>query len=195
MVSIIGCNDAGPNVPHFHNKHIAENDLRQQGVPFVSIRAGMFVDQGTKVFENNVREDHLPAIGDPEKVKISYITTPKLADALVEAMFSTSAVSNLVFDFGFREPLSSTDLLRILTDLTKRSNLSLKNMPEPKEGQHSEMFPGSAKDLKEMISFVTAEDGAEYRGNFSDWEQTFGPPPNAEDALLEWVRCNQLMQS
>jgi uncharacterized protein YbjT (DUF2867 family) len=57
LTSILTC-DQTPQVPHFWHKKLAEDALKERGVPFVALRPGAFLDQivhmGGDLFSNGV---------------------------------------------------------------------------------------------------------------------------------------------
>ena len=48
LISILGC-DRAPNVPHFSQKFEAEKHLKAIGQPYLSLRAGAFIDRSRDI--------------------------------------------------------------------------------------------------------------------------------------------------
>lgn len=60
--SVLSC-DRARDVPHFWNKKLAEDYFEERHVPFISLRPGAFLDQGSKDFCSRSRETKRRARG------------------------------------------------------------------------------------------------------------------------------------
>ena len=76
LISILE-SDKAVNVPHFHNKYLIEQYLKEKGQPFIVLRAGAFLDQTPDLILSKITKGILPVFF--EGVDYGTIYTPDLA--------------------------------------------------------------------------------------------------------------------
>ena len=79
LTSILTC-DKTPGVPHFWHKKLAEDRLEQQGVPFVALRPGAFLDQVARMGDPFAK-GRLMWFGSPT-IPLTFVLTSDLAGNL-----------------------------------------------------------------------------------------------------------------
>jgi len=189
LASVINA-DRAPQVPQLLAKAHAEQMLRDTGVPFVSVRTGLFLDQGNEMYEKDVRRNVLTSIGDPNAARFTMTTASMYADTMVRAAFTTGAC-NLIIDVGFREPLTMNELANLVSVSTHRP-IQVRVMPLwtfRLMCSVGALFSESFTNVKAMMNFIVADDGAHFRGDFSTYERVFGVQvPTAQEGIERWVR-------
>jgi uncharacterized protein YbjT (DUF2867 family) len=189
LASVINAEKA-PDAPQVRVKVIAEQTLQSLMVPFVSVRTGAFVDQGSEMYENDVKQNKLTSIGDAAESRYTMTTTQLHADTMVRAMFTPAAI-NQIIDVGFLEPLTTQELADMISQETHRQ-ISVKTVPFwlvrgvlSIAGLFSEFF----YHVHVMLLFIHRDGGMHFRGDFSTYERVFGEkPPPAQKEIAIWVK-------
>src|SRR5918997_5423354 len=103
LTSILTC-DQTPNVPHFWHKKVAEDRLEQEGVPFVALRPGAFLDMITQMGGDPFAKRRLMWFGSPT-IPLTYVLTQDLAGYLAAAV-DAPGVEGQRIDIGWDRPVS-----------------------------------------------------------------------------------------
>lgn len=88
LVSILEC-DKAPGVPHFHPKFVTEQYLAQQGLPYLALRAGAFLDRARDIVPAKIRQGLFPDI--LPGVPMGMIYSPDLARYAAQAALDLPA--------------------------------------------------------------------------------------------------------
>ena len=104
LTSILTC-DQTPKVPHFWHKKLAEDQLEELGVPFVSLRPGAFLDQITRFGGDPFAKRRLMWFGSPT-IPLTYVLTSDLAGYLADAV-DAPGVDGQRIDIGWDRPVST----------------------------------------------------------------------------------------
>jgi len=193
LASVINSEKA-PDVHQLYVKALAEQWLRKESLPFVSVRTGMFVDQGDEMYEKEVRRNKLTSIGDPKATQFAMTTTQIYADAMVRAMFTPEAL-NQVIDVGFQESLTTQQLADVISHVTHRQ-IEVRTVPFWAARLVlgvAAIFNDLFGHVKAMLLFIHKDGGVHFRGDFSTYERVFGEKvPTAEEGIKAWVEEKRL---
>src|SRR5918993_2075091 len=110
LTSILTC-DQTPNVPHFWHKKVAEDRLEQQGVPFVALRPGAFLDMITQMGGDPFAKRRLMWFGSAT-IPLTFVLTADLAGYLADVM-DVPGVDGERIDIGWDRPVSMQEIARI----------------------------------------------------------------------------------
>ncbi|MDP9230097.1 MAG: SDR family oxidoreductase, partial [Bacteroidota bacterium] len=122
--------DKAQSVPHFWQKKLIEDYLRQKGIPFVALRPGAFIDQSTKAdfWASGLRKGKLGVLGST-KIKWSYILTDDLAEYMALAAVN-SQVPEGIIDVATDEPMNTEQLAQYASEYTGHK-VKLSSLPWP----------------------------------------------------------------
>ncbi|WP_434138623.1 SDR family oxidoreductase [Photobacterium leiognathi] len=118
FLSIVNSDEA-QSVPHFHAKKVAEDVIKQVGIPYVFVRAPAFLDQTSDYIADGFKAGRFYAIGDTT-TKWSYILTDDLADYLAKAaVFEGDEINNKSIDVGWSDGAKSqAELVQLISEVT-----------------------------------------------------------------------------
>jgi len=189
LASVINA-DKAPHVPQLSAKARAEQMLRDARVPFVSVRTGLFLDQGNEMYEKDVRQNTLTSIGDAGAARFTMTTAQLYADTMVRAAFTPAARDHII-DVGFQEPLTVKELADLVSAATHRP-IRIRTVPLWAFRfvcSVGAIFSETFANVKAMINFIVQDDGALFRGDFSGYERAFGERvPAAREGVETWAR-------
>jgi len=183
--------DRAQAVPHFWQKKLIEDYLRQKGVPFVALRPGAFIDQSPKAdfWASGLRKGKLGVLGST-KIKWSYILTDDLADYLALAAVN-SRIPETIIDIATDEPMNTEQLSQYASEYTGHK-IKLSSMPWPMMrmvfGLIGLFNPWMA-DLKTMFDFFFT---GQYVADTSLQKQIFGKVPNTKESLFRYFEMINL---
>jgi uncharacterized protein YbjT (DUF2867 family) len=182
LCSILTC-DKARDVPHFWHKKLAEDALRDLGVPFVALRPGAFLDQSPDWIADGAKKGRFVAMGDRDTAW-TYVLTADLAEALVAALYA-DGVDGRTIDLGWDRPVSNGELARLISARIGKP-LKVWTVPWWAIGAMTRaagVFNETARDLGAMVRWFRT--GA----YVADPHQAavLGPVPTAEDAIARWA--------
>jgi uncharacterized protein YbjT (DUF2867 family) len=190
--SILQCDDA-PDVPHFSDKAFAESELRAQGVPFVALRPGAFLDQSNDFTEANTRKNAYMGMGDSDRTRWSWVFTPDLAQGLVNAVFADPGAVGKTIDVGWSTgPVTNKELADAIAKVTGRM---LKRTIVPWWVLRAATvlagpFSKNADDLARMFLYFRK---GRYVADLASYYAFLGPAPTMEDAVRRWAEGAKLV--
>jgi len=175
FTSILNCQET-PNVPHFWAKKLAEDELTERGVPFVSLRPGAFVDQFGMWGGDGFAAGRVAWTGD-STVPLTFVYTPDLADNLAAAVDANVSNGERV-DIGWDRPLSAKELAETAGRILGR-DLELMEM-DPAQVRRPGMSDEAFNDLVAMFEYFRS---GRYVADTQRQAEVFGSVPVAEDAI------------
>jgi uncharacterized protein YbjT (DUF2867 family) len=184
LTSILTC-DQTPQVPHFWHKKVAEDRLEQQGVPFVSLRPGAFLDMVTQMGGDPFAKRRLMWFGSAT-VPLTFVLTADLAGYLAEAV-DAPGVEGQRIDIGWDRPVSVSELAQISGDLLGEP-IRVRTVPSPLIDTAAGVigrFNPMVADLSEMLRWFRT---GRYVADPTRQGEVFGPVPTAEDAVGRLIR-------
>ncbi|WP_259671456.1 SDR family oxidoreductase [Rhizobium sp. NZLR11] len=192
FLSIVSC-EAASKVPHFHAKKVAEDLIKQSGVPYVFIRAPAFLDQSTDYNAKAVKAGKFQGMGD-KTTKWSYVLTDDLAFYLAKAAtYRGTEIVNQTIDVGWSDgPKNQQELADIMSDVVDRR---LKTQIIPwwllrVAARPVRLFSELGYDLIQMFLFFRT---GLYVSDIAKHERFFGPAPTTRDAITRWARDQRLI--
>lgn len=191
LISILE-SDKAKSVPHFHNKYLIEQYLREKKQPFIALRPGAFLDQTPDFIINKITKGILPTF-----LKGSYgiIYTPQLAryTALAAVALPDSEL-NTSIDVGWDRPVNERILTAAFATVLKKE---IKNEPVIPPFVLKYVLPVVArfseniKDMIEMIKWI--EKGIYISTDTQRQKDLFGELPTPEQSVREYCRDKGLI--
>ncbi len=118
LISILGC-DLAPNIPHFSQKFVAESHLRSTGQPFLSLRAGAFIDRSRDIVPENIAKGVFPDI--LPGVPMALLYSRDLARyAAIAALDLPASAMNASVDVGSEIPGTGENVAAAFTKVLGR---------------------------------------------------------------------------
>jgi uncharacterized protein YbjT (DUF2867 family) len=179
LTSILTC-DKTPGVPHFWHKKLAEDRLEEQGVPFVALRPGAFLDQVTRTGSDPFTKGRLLWFGSA-RIPLTFVLTEDLARYLAAAVDADVRDGERI-DIGWDRPVDIEDVATIAGSLLGRE-ITVRTVPARLlRGVGRTLAPVApmADDMSRMIAWFQT---GRYVADTTRQGQVFGPVPTAEDAV------------
>jgi uncharacterized protein YbjT (DUF2867 family) len=191
FLSIVAC-DAAPEVPHFHAKKVAEDQIRSSGIPYVFVRAPAFLDQSTDYIADGVKAGRFYAVGD-KTTRWSYVLTDDLAAAMSKAAtWPGEDITNQTIDIGWRDGArSQSEIAALITQITARplSQWVVPWMVFRVMVRFIRPFSELGYDLIRMFLFFRT---GRFVSDTTRQEHFFGPAPTAREAVTKWAASSKL---
>ncbi|PSV69483.1 SDR family NAD(P)-dependent oxidoreductase [Photobacterium angustum] len=192
FLSIVNSDEA-QSVPHFHAKKVAEDVIKQVGIPYVFVRAPAFLDQTSDYIADGFKAGRFYAIGDTT-TKWSYILTDDLADYLAKAAaFEGDEINNKSIDVGWSDGAKSqAELVQLISEVTgkKLSTWTVPWFVFQLLVRPIKLFSELGYDMLEMFLFFKK---GRFVADISDQERFFGPAPLAKDVITRWAKNNKFI--
>ncbi len=180
LTSILTC-DKTPGVPHFWHKKLAEDRLEEQGVPFVALRPGAFLDQITSMGGDPFTKGRLFWGGSPT-IPLTFVLTEDLAHYLAAATDADVQPGERI-DIGWDRPVSMQDVAEISGRLLGK-DIKVQAIPARLLRGAGRTFAPVMPMLDDMTRMLAWFQTGRYVANTTRQSQVFGPPPTAEDAVV-----------
>jgi uncharacterized protein YbjT (DUF2867 family) len=183
LTSILTC-DQTPQIPHFWHKKLAEDRLEEQGVPFVSLRPGAFLDMITRMGGDPFAKRRLMWLGSPT-VPLTFVLTQDLAGYLADAV-DAPGVDGQRIDIGWDRPVSIQQIAQISSRLIGQQ-VRVRTIPAGlinTAGAVIGRFNPMVKDLTAMFRWFQS---GRYVAEPTRQREVFGQVPTAEDAIARLV--------
>jgi uncharacterized protein YbjT (DUF2867 family) len=184
LTSILTC-DQTPQVPHFWHKKLVEDRLEQQGVPFVSLRPGAFIDAITQMGGDPFAKGRLIWAGSAT-VPLTFVRTDDLAGYLVAAV-DVPGVDGERIDIGWDRPVSMQELARIAGRLLGRQ-IRVRTIPAGVVNGASTVIGRFNPMVRDMGAMMRWFQTGRYVADPARQRQVFGEVPSAEEAIAGFVR-------
>ena len=171
-------------VPHFWNKKIVEDYLEEHGIPFVSLRPGAFIDQGSDYLADSVRKGNVPSVFDPN-IRYTQVLTEEVAHYLAMAVDVPEAIGKRI-DVGSDRAVSAAEVAEILSGLLGR-NIRVRALPWWLVNAGlgvAGLFSEGARDFRSMMKYSRT---GQYVADTTVQGKLFGEAPRIEDALRRWL--------
>ncbi len=192
FLSIVNSDEA-QSVPHFHAKKVAEDVIKQVGIPYVFVRAPAFLDQTSDYIADGFKAGRFYAIGDTT-TKWSYILTDDLADYLAKAaVFEGDEINNKSIDVGWSDGAKSqAELVQLISEVTgkKLSTWTVPWFVFQLLVRPIKLFSELGYDMFEMFLFFKK---GRFVADISNQERFFGPAPLAKDVITRWAKSNKFI--
>lgn len=192
LISILEC-DKAPNVPHFSHKFLVEQYLKAIDQPFISLRAGAFLDQARDMVYSKVKNGVYPAF--VPGVAMGMIYTADLARyAAMAAISVPDNQSDSIVDVGWDLPASGEDLAEAFSKILGKKIVAKPAIPGfvtslilPVIG----IFNESVKDMTAMMKWIKT--GIYKSKNTAKQKEMFSDLPTVEEAVRRYCRDKKLI--
>jgi uncharacterized protein YbjT (DUF2867 family) len=182
LTSILTC-DQTPQVPHFWHKKLAEDRLEEQGVPFVALRPGGFLDAITRMGGDPFVKGRL--MWSPT-IPLTFVLTQDLAGYLADAV-DVPGVEGQRIDIGWDRPVSMQEVARISGRLLGRE-IRVRTVPAGVINAASTVVGRFSPMVSDMGAMMRWFQTGRYVADPGRQRQAFGEVPTAEAAIARFVR-------
>mmetsp|Transcript_3024 Transcript_3024/g.6982 ORF Transcript_3024/g.6982 Transcript_3024/m.6982 type:complete len:310 (-) Transcript_3024:124-1053(-) len=183
--SVLAC-DKADGVEHFHHKFLHEQYLKEQGIPFVSLRPGAFIDQADDYLGNNIKAGYSWIFAPWDTtVAIGMVYTYDLAKYFAEAIDLPTDANGSVVDIGLDKPVSYRE---VADSVAKKLDKPITAYGLPwvvrKTFEHVLFFRPIEREMLRMFTWF----GAGFYVNDPTLQgKYFGPPPTLDDTISRFV--------
>src|SRR6266545_8099999 len=184
LTSILTC-DQTPQVPHFWHKKIAEDRLEEQGVPFVSLRPGAFLDAITRMRGDPFAKRRLMWFGS-STMPLTFVLTPDLAGYLADAV-DAPGVDGQRIDIGWDRPVSMQDIAQISGRLLGQE-IRVRTIPAGVINAAAAVVGGFSPMVRDMGAMMRWFQTGRYVADPTRQREVFGQVPTAEQAIARFIR-------
>jgi uncharacterized protein YbjT (DUF2867 family) len=181
LTSILTC-DQTPDVPHFWHKKQMEDRLEEQGVPFVALRPGAFLDQVARFGGDPFAKGRLSWFGSPT-VPLTLVLTADLAAFLAAAVDADVRPGDRI-DVGWDRPVGMKDIADIAGRLLGK-RIRVRSIPTGVIDTAGRLIPNPM--VKDMASMIDWFQTGRYVADTRRQQEVFGVVPTAEDAIGRYV--------
>lgn len=176
LTSILTC-DQTPQVPHFWHKKLAEDALAENGVPYVALRPGAFLDQITAMSGDMFKQGTFMWFGNPQ-VPLTFVLTSDLARYLAAAV-DAPGLDGQHIDIGWDRPVSADDVAAMATQVSGRDFTVVGPPPSMMPAPDQPLDPAMA----DMFAMFDWFNNGKYVADTTRQAEVFGPVPSAVDAV------------
>lgn len=181
LTSILTC-DQTPDVPHFWHKKQMEDRLEEQGVPFVALRPGAFLDQVARFGGDPFAKGRLSWFGSPT-TPLTFVLTADLAAFLAAAVDADVSPGDRI-DIGWDRPVSMKDIADIAGRLLGK-RIRVRSVPTGVIDTAGRLLANPM--VKDMASMIDWFQTGRYVADTRRQREVFGVVPTAEDAIGRYV--------
>jgi len=192
LISILESNNAA-EVPHFHNKYLIEQYLKERQQPFIALRPGAFLDQTPDFILPKIKKGILPVFF----VGVNYgtIYTLDLARyAAVAAVTVPDSELNTSVDVGLSTSVNSESLAKAFSKVLNTPIAAKPVVPSfvlKVVAPIVSIFSSKMRDMNEMVKWVNT--GVYVSRNTSKQKELFGDLPTIEEAVSRYAKDNNLI--
>jgi uncharacterized protein YbjT (DUF2867 family) len=183
LTSILTC-DQTPDVPHFWHKKLAEDRLAEQGVPFVALRPGAFLDQVAQFGGDPFAKRRLMWFGSP-RLPLTFVLMADLAGYLAEAVDADVAAGERI-DIGWDRPVGMQDIADIAGRLLGE-RITVRAVPAPVIRGAGAVLGRVVPMVRDMAAMFDWFSTGRYVADTTRQGEVFGPVPTAEEAVSRFV--------
>jgi uncharacterized protein YbjT (DUF2867 family) len=175
------------SVEHFWNKKLHEDYMESQGIPFIAIRPGGFLDQVTDYLGDGIKRGDSFTLSMWDKtVPIGFIYTPDLAKYFADAIALPESANGSKIDVGWSRPVSFEEVVGITANKLSRN---IRCIAVPWFLRMSVMHTvGYFNPLvKEMVMMLNYFGEGLYVNDCELQEKYFGKPPTPDEVIGRYV--------
>ncbi|MFW0718379.1 SDR family oxidoreductase [Pedobacter sp. N23S346] len=191
LISILE-SDKAKSVPHFHNKYLIEQYLKEKKQPFIALRPGAFLDQVPDYIPDKIKKGIFPTF-----LTGTYgaVYTSELAKyAAMAAVVLPDTELNKPVDIGWDRPVNGKILAQAFSKVLGRP---IKPKPVIPSFILKVIFPvislfsGNIRDMYEMIKWINT--GVYVSRNPQRQKKLFGELPTVEESVSHYCRDRGLI--
>jgi uncharacterized protein YbjT (DUF2867 family) len=184
LTSILTC-DQTPQVPHFWHKKLAEDRLEDQGVPFVALRPGAFLDMVTRMGGDPFAKGRLMWFGSP-RIPLTFVLARDVAGYLADAV-DVPGVDGERIDIGWDRPVTMHDVAHISGRLLDRE-IRVRTVPASVINGASAVVGRFSPMVRDMGLMMRWFQTGRFVADPKRQREVFGEVPTAERALGTLLR-------
>ncbi len=192
LISVLEC-DKATSVPHFYNKHLVEKYLQEKEQPYISMRAGGFIDQSKDIVHEGIKKGYFPEFFPG--ITLGMVYSKDLARYSAEAALRLPVDRlNTIVDIGWSTPANGALLAASFSKILGRPI-------EPKPAFPSfavnvimpflGIFKENIRDMVSMIRWV--KKGMYTSKNPQLQKELFGELPSIDEAVLRYCQDKKLI--
>jgi len=185
VLTSILTSDQTPRVPHFWHKKLAEDRLEEQGVPFVSLRPGAFLDGIIRMGGDPFAKGRLMWFGSPT-IPLTFVLTEDVAGYLADAA-DVPGVEGQRIDIGWDRPLSIQEVAQVAGRLLGRE-IRVRTIPAGVINALSTVVGRFSPMVNDMGSMLRWFQTGRYVADPTRQREVFGEVPTAEGAIARLVQ-------
>jgi uncharacterized protein YbjT (DUF2867 family) len=183
LTSILTC-DQTPDVPHFWHKKLAEDRLAEQGVPFVALRPGAFLDQVTQMGGDPFAKRRLMWFGSA-RVPLTFVLRADLAGCLADAVDADIAPGERI-DIGWDRPVGMQEIADISSRLLGE-RIRVRSVPAPVIHTAGRVLGPVVPMVKDMAAMFDWFQTGRYVADTTRQREVFGTVPTAEGSVARFI--------
>jgi len=177
--------DKARKVPHFWQKKLIEDYMDQQGIHYIALRPGAFLDQNPQQdqFAKGLRQGKLNVLGK-SSIKWTYILTDDLARYLALAALDDTIPEGKI-DIGMAEPMNANMLAKYATEYSGNP-VKINTVPWFIMGPAFSvmgLFMPFLGDVKKMFEYFHT---GLYVADTTLQKKYFGEVPTVKDSLFRY---------
>lgn len=191
LISILE-SDKAKSVPHFYNKYLIEQYLKEKKQPFIALRPGAFLDQTPDFIIKKITKGMFPSFLTGT---YGIVYTPQLARyTALAAVDLPDTELNTSVDIGWNTPVNEQILAAAFAKVLKK-NIAVKPVIPPFVLKY--ILPVVAKfndnidDMYQMIKWIGT--GVYISKHPQRQKELFGDLPTAEESVEQYCRDRQLI--
>jgi nucleoside-diphosphate-sugar epimerase len=189
LASIIAAEKA-TSVPHFHDKFLQEQYLREVALPFISVRAGIFLDQAPQndMLWTSLKKNFVPVVIHRVDAKMHFVHSDDFARALCRAALDipTDNVPFKILNIAAEPQASWEDVAaefsrQLGRPITAQAPVPGLSILMPIAG----VFSPVAHDMTLMFQFIDSD-----KYVVDDWTESkkyLGDPPTLWDTVAKYI--------
>ena len=179
--------DRTPSVPHFWQKKLIEDYMDENGIKYIALRPGAFLDQSPKqdFYAPGLKKGSLKVLGSTS-VKWTSVLSDDLAKYLAVAAIDESIPLGRM-DIGMNEPMNPEMLVKYASEFTGKS-IKVSAYPWALVGPVLSLigiFKPEIGDLKKMFDYMFTGD---YVANTSLQQKYFGEVSTVKDSVFRYCQ-------
>ncbi|MFP5282088.1 MAG: SDR family oxidoreductase [Actinomycetes bacterium] len=181
--------DLATDVPHFWHKTLAERDLAERSVPYVSLRPGAFFDQMDLLPGGGPRGGRMLSLW-PADVRSSWVLSADVAESLVR-LVDAPVADGTTLDLGWTRPVAMRELAtRAGAALGRR--VRLVKLPWPAVRTVGGLVGRSDDQVGDMTAMMRFFATGRYVADIGPTTEVLGAVPTPEAALDRWAAAPPL---
>ena len=189
--SVLTC-DQAPLVPHFWDKKLVEDYLEEKAMPFISLRPGAFLDQGTGDFwAAGLKKGILRFAANPA-VPLTFLHTSDLAIYFVKSLGIKPESAAEKIDIGCDRAVSIKELAEIMARFLERP---IRVQVPPWSLVRLILGVGSLFNpwLCDLLSMMAYIQKGGYVADTKKQKKYFGEPPSIEASIQHYLSDIKLL--
>lgn len=179
--------DLATMVEHFHHKKLAEDYMQEQGINYIALRPGGFIDQADDYLGDAIKSGSSFCVSMWNKnVPIGMILTQDLANLFCECIDLPKGADKSSIDVGLSRPIAMVEVASICSEKLSRT---IRCFAVPKLLRYSVIYTIGwySQFWADMMIMFNYFDSGTYVNSVEAQTKWFGVPPTPEAVLNKWI--------